>query len=857
MDNNDKSTALVSVSDLSVVLQGVKRYIDSSKPNVSWDNLANGETIHCDDWHPSIILPSQVELSGVKIPAKAIVGNVVSFRNITAENGIAIGDESISKEELQEALPESIDITLEGSENLAQGLFGNGYALGAITIGGSAGVILFGEKGSDHMFLAWSPVIAPTSQTPLLSCDLVQDTSLCPQDYVESSLGNANLKEDIKALSEKKPTWDDLYGGGLKRFDTFEEFAMSFSGMNVTCAGIKLKDSAQEGDVFNLKNVTLDGDLVVVEGGVQYTRTKEFFGLPMDVTITLQPADDGTLMGSVDLQREDGKWDSIGIAVFDGKAYLFINSVFETQVYGSIYPQTYNVISCPLSCELESEASPCPPSYVASSIGNESLEEDIKFLKENSGCDLPNAEELAKITSKANDIDNAASNFPKIVESSIDVVALGNNIPGVPDGNIAGVYNVDFSKVEVVRINGVDYPVKIEEEDGILYFGNITYISDPQEGLPFFSSNSDMLKNMMGITAGGWLFVAYGNGIVPGAVQEPITSCEIISRQIVNKISLSKIDISAKEREERISLSNTQNAEVVRGVVFNNQEPKYVTYKGVRYNKITRNVNMVGGYVDMPIFSFIAEDENGSGTEVCIAPTLHEIALYYGNLSLEDIIDDIRFVYEENTSDISASMVDKDAILCDMLNVQYNYVNDNIVTKDSCGVYVTKQPTTIDSNRINSVSASRGGFEVLAFNPSKPFVLSNATGALCVNIPSLVKTMHTTSDGGNKRNKYFSNMTQSTRIKELAKIDSMDDFFVGGSNLVNVEIEGALPIMDMSRTGLASCTKLSVQSLLNLLDVLPTIPSSMSLAFTVGTANLAKLSDEQKSIATNKGWTLN
>ena len=45
-----------------------------------------------------------------------------------------------------------------------------------------------------------------------------------------------------------------------------------------------------------------------------------------------------------------------------------------------------------------------------------------------------------------------------------------------------------------------------------------------------------------------------------------------------------------------------------------------------------------------------------------------------------------------------------------------------------------------------------------------------------------------------------------------------------------------------------------IQLLLGLLNALQ--QSDKGYSFQIGSANIAKLSDEQKSIATNKGWTL-
>lgn len=53
---------------------------------------------------------------------------------------------------------------------------------------------------------------------------------------------------------------------------------------------------------------------------------------------------------------------------------------------------------------------------------------------------------------------------------------------------------------------------------------------------------------------------------------------------------------------------------------------------------------------------------------------------------------------------------------------------------------------------------------------------------------------------------------------------------------------------------LSSCTKLTHDSLMNVIDGLRTVTSKRTL--TLGSANLAKLTDDEKAVATAKGWTL-
>ena len=75
------------------------------------------------------------------------------------------------------------------------------------------------------------------------------------------------------------------------------------------------------------------------------------------------------------------------------------------------------------------------------------------------------------------------------------------------------------------------------------------------------------------------------------------------------------------------------------------------------------------------------------------------------------------------------------------------------------------------------------------------------------------------------------------------------------SNFRVIRSEGLkLPNINMSTIGLHSSTALTVDSIVGLFNALP--QSDKGYSFQIGSDNIAKLSDEQKAIATNKGWTL-
>lgn len=88
----------------------------------------------------------------------------------------------------------------------------------------------------------------------------------------------------------------------------------------------------------------------------------------------------------------------------------------------------------------------------------------------------------------------------------------------------------------------------------------------------------------------------------------------------------------------------------------------------------------------------------------------------------------------------------------------------------------------------------------------------------------------------------------------LARCTSMNKTF-SYSNFKVIRCDGLkFPDIDMSEIGLNYSTALTVDNIVGLLNALP--QSDKGYSFQIGSDNIAKLTDEQKAIATGKGWTL-
>ena len=103
---------------------------------------------------------------------------------------------------------------------------------------------------------------------------------------------------------------------------------------------------------------------------------------------------------------------------------------------------------------------------------------------------------------------------------------------------------------------------------------------------------------------------------------------------------------------------------------------------------------------------------------------------------------------------------------------------------------------------------------------------------------------------------YWSGVNKELNISglDLSKCKAMANTFTSSFFSV-IRCDGLrLPNIDMSNIGLNSSISLTVDSIVGLLNALP--QSDKGYSFQIGDVNIAKLSDEQKAIATNKGWTL-
>jgi surface protein len=195
-------------------------------------------------------------------------------------------------------------------------------------------------------------------------------------------------------------------------------------------------------------------------------------------------------------------------------------------------------------------------------------------------------------------------------------------------------------------------------------------------------------------------------------------------------------------------------------------------------------------------------------------------------------------------------------------------LDDALSLKSSNAVknYVIKKAIDANITSINNLETevSRTNDDISQLN-RKVNVLQNATGGEIKNPTNLTSCAHryennksqiilelSTLDTSNVTNMeyMFSGCMSLTSIPALntTNVTNMRSMFDGCYNLTSIKCYGMKVNFDIS------AAKLTREALLVVLNNLATVTATTTLK--MGATNLAQLTDEDKAIATGKGWTL-
>ncbi len=136
-------------------------------------------------------------------------------------------------------------------------------------------------------------------------------------------------------------------------------------------------------------------------------------------------------------------------------------------------------------------------------------------------------------------------------------------------------------------------------------------------------------------------------------------------------------------------------------------------------------------------------------------------------------------------------------------------------------------------------------------NTSKVSRMANMFG-YCPNLTVLDLSSFDTSKVTTMANMFIrcKKLIEIKGILDVIKVTSMSGAFSECVELIEVKIKN----LNCANLNLSACTKLSYSSLIYLINNL--VASDTVKTITLGSTNLAKLTDEEKAIAINKNWTL-
>ena len=187
-------------------------------------------------------------------------------------------------------------------------------------------------------------------------------------------------------------------------------------------------------------------------------------------------------------------------------------------------------------------------------------------------------------------------------------------------------------------------------------------------------------------------------------------------------------------------------------------------------------------------------------------------------------------------------------------NMESMFYNSNRLESLNVSNFNTAKVTNM-SSMFHGIKSTE--LDLSSFDTSQVSDMSQMFG-WCSNLVSLDLSHFNVSNVTDMRN-MLDWCTELTSLNisnwNMSKVTNVYQMFDTTSLIETIACDGLqLPDIDLSYIALNSCKKLTVDSIVGLLNALP--QSTHNYSFQIGADNIAKLSEDQKAIATNKGWKL-
>lgn len=173
-----------------------------------------------------------------------------------------------------------------------------------------------------------------------------------------------------------------------------------------------------------------------------------------------------------------------------------------------------------------------------------------------------------------------------------------------------------------------------------------------------------------------------------------------------------------------------------------------------------------------------------------------------------------------------------------------------------CNCYALTSVPNYLTMKVKTFTRMFSGCQKLETTPALPMNSAESIAYMYYNCLSLKTVPALKTDTVTSFSNCFVNCRALHTIESinLSSASAVTNMFLNCESLTNIIFEGSIKKSGLS---LSATDLLTVDSLMSAINALYDYSSSSSTyKITFGTVNLGKLSDEQKAIATDKGWTL-
>lgn len=268
----------------------------------------------------------------------------------------------------------------------------------------------------------------------------------------------------------------------------------------------------------------------------------------------------------------------------------------------------------------------------------------------------------------------------------------------------------------------------------------------------------------------------------------------------------------------------------------------------LKTNLINKSVVLTGNETFRELANKVNDIQAGGGK---VSPDYVSFYGYMGTSLDLSWLDTSNITFMRNMFSYCSSLTSLDVSHFDTSNV-----TTMLGMFSSCSYLTSLDVSNFDTSNLVDMTSmfkdctSLTSLDVSNFNTSNVTVMTGMFRG-CTSLTSLNISSFNTSKVAEAPNMFYrcSSLTSIVGILDMQKVTSANNMFSSCSALEEVHIHNLGVNLSLSNS-----SKLTHDCLVELINNLQTVTSTKTL--TLGLTNLEKLTDAEKQVATNKGWTL-